>query len=187
MRRVYEIAPDNVRAVHVNQKSRDQEARDSIDMVRTSDVIEGVKKRDDSLLLQGGEHGGGELSAFKSVMTGLPGAVMTKTLEVKNSGFISNVRFFTDGDDLLVNVSYNRATVFFMGCHFEKNAKKVATFVEIAAGARVHFIGCSFYPMVNVGGALFSHTGAITSVQVMSCSNTTGQTFGNCTDTATTT
>ncbi len=181
------MPPHNERSIHINQQSRDQEARDAIDVVSTSDHISGVKKKDDSFLLQSGEHGGANVSALNTVIGGLPGSTVTKTMTISNSCCITGVKFLSDSDDVLVDITNNRCTVTFIGCQFEKNPQSVPTFIQVKDGANVHFVGCSFYPAVNVGGNIISGPTVAANIQLFSCSNITGQSLGTCTETGTTT
>ena len=180
------MPPHNERSVQINQQSRDQGTRDAIQIVSTSDHISGTKKKDDSFLLQSGEHGGASITSKNTVVGGLPGSTMTKKIIVSESCCITGVRFVSRSDEVLVDITNKNCTVTFIGCQFEKYPSTDPTFIKVEDGAKVHLIGCSFFPLVSVAGSIINGSTVSSNIQLFSCSNTTGQTLGTCTDTGTT-
>ena len=186
----YEIRDDGITRVEfINQMSRDEDRRASISITTTSKAISEPKTSHNGVLLESGEHGGAKISSERTVVGCFPGANISKQVEVRSTSSFTGVRFRSNSDSIPVVVSSPNATVTFIGCEFEKtNIRANTSFVKIQDGAKVHFIGCSFYPSVSVAGDVIENViGNATNVNVVACSNVTGQSLGNVTQSMVTT
>tara|TARA_R100000808_G_C2150913_1_gene159803 strand:+ start:1022 stop:1597 length:576 start_codon:yes stop_codon:yes gene_type:complete len=179
---VYELTGDgDGRSALINQMERDDVKRNEIAITTTSMAITEPKTANNGILLQSGSHGGARLSADRTVINALPGANITMPVEIDSTCRLVGIRFHSNSDSIPVVVTSATVTVTFIGCEFEKtNIKGNPSFVKIADGAKAHFIGCSFYPAVTVAGDVIENViGNAANVNVVACSNVTGQSIGN--------
>lgn len=186
----YEIRDESIsRVEQINQSSRDEERRSSLDITTTSMAISEQKTAHNGILLEAGEHGGAKISSNRTVVDCFPGANISRQVEVGSTSRFVGVRFRSNSDSIPVVISDPNSTVTFIGCEFEKaNIRSNTSFVKIADGAKVHFVACSFYPEVFVAGNVIENAiGNAANVNLVACSNVTGQSLGNVTQTMVTT
>jgi len=170
-------------AANFNQKSRDELVRFTQNSAQTTvtpaDAIVEKQKADNALHLQAGQHGGFRLTAPDTRIDGAAGAVVTRRCVIAANAMFDGVQFASvDGSDNVTQslVDIASVTVVFRGCRFTRRANDSGPWITIAAGGRVHFIGCVFDGVVAVA-AVIDNLGIAGDVGVFGA-NLTGQALG---------
>ncbi len=172
---IYEVESTSVRDEDVNRQIRHNASRGHVTGITTDFTVSEEKKKDNSYLLQDGEHGGMSLSKPDTNITGMPGSQIIKPVTFENSARLTGVHFRDR-----IYVTSATATVIFVCCRIELERG-----IDLEPGAKVIFMGCLFEG--SPPGDVVNNPGATVNVQVVGCSNKTGQALGNVTSVAVTT
>lgn len=171
---IYEIEPTSLRDEDVNRQIRHDANRRNVVGITPNSTVTEEKKKDNSYFFQDGEHGGMSLSKPNTSIMGMPGSQIIKPVVFSESARLTNIHFKDS-----VSVSSATATVIFVCCRVE-----LAESLSLESGAKAIFIGCLFEG--DLSGNVIDNPGAVTDVQLVGCSNKTGQALGNVTSVAVT-
>ena len=174
---IRELPDVNARSSDINRQIREASDQSSIPGHKKENIIVERKISDNNYLLHDGGHGGISISKPNTNISGILGTVVTGLTKAGDSSRFTGIHFKRK-----VDVTSSSATVIFTGCRFDTTDSNSVSLVE---GAKAIIIGCSFTGSPT-GDVVNNPGGAPTqaNVQLIGCSNKTGQPLGNVTQTA---
>ena len=157
-----------------NKSGRDFLSESLSFFVSPTTVVREEFDRDNAFALVPGNHSGFSLTKDRSIVSGLPGSVVTGAVTISSDfAMLSGLHF--SGSDLLVDIRA-RSTVFFRDCIFEMSGTALSVAVAVASGGRAIFSSCAFLPALGGGtGNPIDNAGAAANVIVVCGANLTGR------------
>lgn len=148
--------------------------------VRSGNPVQEPRKANNAVLLLNGAHVGFKLEKDGTRVDGQPGSSVGKQSSFSASATVTGVQFVrANAQDALAVLSAT-ADVTFINCQFVRSTEDAADWVQIAAGGKARFIGCSFIG-IAAGGTVVNNAGAAGNVGIIGCSNKTGRPHANVT------